>query len=152
MKLRKWLARINGTEICLIPGLYWGLVGVMHESDSLAIGLGVARVLVRWPTPAETAKDEAMPASTKCPVCGEAILETDTAASLPIPPIFPVTPPRVHEECFVFTKYGRAACQRGECPNCDPPTGQSIRDQARDAAEFYRASKGRRGSKKEAAS
>jgi hypothetical protein len=154
MTLKRWLARVNGTEICLIPGLYWGLVGIMRdtESDSLAIGLGVARVLVRWPKPEETPKAEAHAPSTKCPVCGDPILEGDATETLPTPPIFPITPPRVHEECFIFTRYGRAGCQRGECPNCDPPAGQSIRDQARDAAEFYRASKGRRGSKKEAAS
>lgn len=153
MRLKRWLARVNGTEICLIPGLYWGLVGILQESDSIALGLGVARVLIRWPKAEETPKAEAGASSTKCPICGDPILEGEATATLPTPPIFPVTPPQVHEECYVFTRYGRVGCQRGECPNCDPPAGQSLREQARDAAEFYRAAKGqRRGSKKEAAS
>jgi hypothetical protein len=150
MNFKGWLARINGVEFSVIPGFYWSLVGYMRdsESDAIALGLGVARVLVRWspaPKPEVTVAPET---PSQCPVCSEPILEGDAATPLPVPPLFSTKPVRAHEECYVFMRHGRAACQRGECPNCDPPKGQSIREQARDAAEFYKASKGRTPSKK----
>jgi len=154
MNFKGWLARINGVEFSVIPGLYTGLVGYMrdNEADAIALGLVVARVLVRWSPPAK-AEAPAVPAQApRCPVCSEPILEGEAATPLPVPPLFSTAPVKAHEECYVFMRYGRASCQRGECPNCDPPKGQTIREQARDAAEFYKASKGARTSKKEAVS
>lgn len=156
MNFKGWLARINGVEFSVIPGPYWGLVGYMRdtESDAIALGLGVARVLVRWAPPEKPSRTVAPEKPPQCPVCGDPILEGEATTPFPVPPIFTSAPVRAHEECYVFMRHGRAACQRGECPNCDPPKGQTIREQARDAAEFYKASKGNRtpSKKKEAVS
>jgi predicted RNA-binding Zn-ribbon protein involved in translation (DUF1610 family) len=143
MAFRKWLARLHGTEICVIPGLYWGLVGVMPGTESLAIGLGVARVLIRWPSSSSPSRAPEVP-RFKCPVCGEPIVEGEEVECVfaPLP-----TPPLAHAECLVLMQKGSVGCQRGQCPNCGPPAGQSVRDQARDAFAYYKASQGRRPKK-----
>lgn len=161
--MRGLLFRINGTDVAIYPGLFWHLLGFMRdpETGTIALGLGIVRIAIERANHAGAVKAPPKKAeegaSNVCPVCEEPVLPTEESSFLPmlggmlggfVTPSFP----RIHAECMVFMRYGRVGCQRGECPNCDPPPGQSKRDQARDADAYYRANKGRRTSKKEAAS
>lgn len=159
--MRGLLFRINGTDVAIYPGFFLHLIGFMRdpETGTIALGLGFVRIAIEPAPHAGTAKAPPKAeegASNVCPVCEEPVLPTEESSFLPmlgatlggfVTPTFP----RIHAECMVFMRYGRVACQRGECPNCDPPPGQSKRDQARDADAYYRANKGRRPSKKKEA-
>jgi hypothetical protein len=107
--------------------------------------------------------DEAMgddgtrePKPGHCIFCDEPILKGEPSTTLPTMGLVNgaprMRPASAHQECIVCNVYGRAACQRGECPACEPPPGQSKRDTAREAFAFWKAAQGRRKSPSEALS
>jgi len=148
-----FLFRFNGTEIHVLYGRSKALVGYLETEDGdRYLGLGFIRIYVatkRKASPIATAPSVAKArdrSSGKCLVCGEAILEHESTVPFdpgPLPAVFRSMNLLVHSECWVYARHGRVGCQRDLCPNCDPPAGQSIREQARDAEAFYKASNGR---------
>ena len=108
--------------------------------------LGIRFELTR-PTP-PAPKDEVL---DPCPLCDEPVLSSDESRWLPgifledgrpVPKVV-----RAHVECVVCQTQGSVGCQRGQCPDCKPPAGQSARDTAREAYAFWKASQGRRKEK-----
>lgn len=130
------------------------------EDNYLAVGLPGLLVILEYEAADAAPEEEEKPSTDVCPFCDERVLPGEPSRVMPGvsvmsfdgPPKVMAETRRVHEECLVMSVHGRAPCQRGECPNCAPLPGQSKREQAREAAALWNASKGKRRAKNEAVS
>lgn len=146
--MKGFVVRVNGIELHIVFGRNITLLGYMHSDDGEhCLGLGWMSVHAKrlkkreGPSLVKTHG----PSKGKCFICGELMLDGEAVEAFePLPiPVFS-REVQVHSECLVFARHGRVGCQRGLCPDCAAPAGQSIRDQARDAEAFFKASNGRR--------
>lgn len=152
------ILRVRGFEVSILLGKYPHFFGYHVASEGIAVGLGFARIIIRPLSPEETTPPRPAPVfGNECPVCDEPVLGDERSFELPAASILrSLLPGRflrpVHAECLILAQHGRVGCQRNECPKCEPPPGQSVRQQARDAEAFFKASNGRRNKKKGAVS
>ncbi len=145
--MKGFVVRFNGIEIHIVFGRNITLLGYLSSEDGdHCLGLGLVSVHTRRVKPDKPSVAKARAGSKgKCFICGDAMLEGEPVVPYePLPiPLFTQQSVNVHAECLVFARHGRVGCQRGLCPDCAPPSGQTIREQARDAEAFYKASNGR---------